>query len=112
MGMFDGHSSTPFGDTFAIGQSFVLQSARLVPNVETEFGRGTMAVLTIDGADYSLFGRGVVSQIEQQDETDLPAKVKIALRPAKPGRSPMKIIVPDRVQLTSDGFVIDDAMPF
>lgn len=118
MGMFDTQSSKPFSDAFGPGEVFTLTATRLIEGVQTEFGVGTLCILTVNGENLSLFGKGIESQIRLQEDGDLPAKVKLAYRAAKrKGQSPMKVLAPSTATLDDKHCIVEldaasDDIPF
>lgn len=106
MGMFDSDLGTPWSERFKDGDVFTLQSAKVGPRIQTEFGPNRPALLTIDGEVYSIFGTGILNQIEGMEDGDLPARVRIIRKRTKtPGQS-VKLIVPENQELG------DDDIPF
>jgi hypothetical protein len=95
MGMFDSDLGTPFSEKFKDGEVFTLQGAKVGPLISTEFGPNRPALLTIDGEVFSIFGTGIVNQIEGMEDGDLPARVMVIRKRTKtPGQS-VKLIVPE-----------------
>lgn len=91
MGMFD--KLTPFTERFQEGQPFTLQAAKLGPTIDTEYGPSRVAMLQIDGEWFSIFGQGILGQIERMASGDLPAEVKVIRQETRNGQK-VKLIVP------------------
>lgn len=94
MGMFD--NPTPFRDSFAEGEVFMLEAAKLGAPIKTDYGETAPALLKIGGKWFSLFGQGIVSQIERMEAGDLPARVAVQRGETRSGRS-VKLLVPEGV---------------
>lgn len=95
MGMFDSDIGSPFTGAYQEGEVFTLQAAKVGPRLRTDFGQNRVVLLTIDGKTYSIFGEGIVNQVEQMEKGDLPAKVKVVRIPTKTPGQEVKKIVPE-----------------
>lgn len=96
MGMFD--QVTPFTEHFREGPDhpFDLEAAKLGPVIDTDYGPNQSAHLKIGGKWFSIFGQGIVAQIERMDKGDLPATVYIGrVKSGKSGDREVKVIVPE-----------------
>lgn len=94
MGMFERPEN--WEDHFKEGDVFELESARIGKSITTKFGDATPALLKIGGKWYSLIGQGVVDQIANMEDGDLPARVIVTRVPTKSGNE-VKKIVPEGV---------------
>jgi hypothetical protein len=113
MGMFDRKIGKPFADTFKDGQVFTLEDAKIGPEIPTQFGPGRPVQLLIGGEWYSAFGSGLTGQVEDMEDGDLPAEVKMARQSTKSGNT-VKLLVPAATETTEDGRLpgAGDDIPF
>lgn len=94
MGMFE--NPVPFRDHFQEGQTFNLTDAKPGPTMQTDYGEGRPVLLKIGNQWYSIFGAGLLTQVERMAPGDLPARVSIERVPTRSGRQ-VKMLVPDGV---------------
>jgi hypothetical protein len=94
VGFFNSDLGTPFADDFKEGQAFTLEDAKLGPIIPTEHGPGQIVFLKINGKRYSIFGTGIVNQVQSMEPGNLPAEVKLIKKPTKVKGQSVKLIVP------------------
>lgn len=92
MGMLD--NPEIFSDHFKEGQVFTLSDAKVGPEISTDYGKSAPALLKIEGKWYSIFGQGIVNQVERLERGELPARVAVVRRETRSGQ-PLKLIVPE-----------------
>lgn len=90
MGMFD--DLVAWSDHFSEGDPFTLEAARVGTPIKTSYGTDAPAMLKIGGKWYSIFGSGLVSQIERMEDGDLPSEVKIIRVPTRSGNDVKKLV--------------------
>jgi len=83
-----------WADHFKEGEVFTLEAARVGPVINTDYGPSNPGLLKIEGKWYSLFGQGIVNQIDRLERGELPAAVKVVRVPTKSGQE-VKLIVPE-----------------
>lgn len=110
MGMLD--TVTPFSEAFKEGDVITLQDARVGPSIKTDYGNDSPAQLKIDGKWYSIFGQGLVAQIERMDDDDKRTmragqfRCKVARTRTRSGNE-VKVLVSADTQTDSNGAVQD-----
>lgn len=95
MGMFD--DPEKFTDHFQEGDVFYLLAAKVGNELQTIHGPGRPVLLKIRTDQgpkwFSVFGEGLLNQVERMDPGDLPADVKIDRVDTKGGQR-VKLLVP------------------
>lgn len=92
MGMLD--QPEVFSEHFKEGEVFTLSAAKIGPEIATDYGKSSPALLKIGDKWYSIFGQGIVNQVERLESGELPAKVAIVRRATRGGQQ-VKLIVPE-----------------
>lgn len=100
MGMFD--DLKPWTEHFTENEVFNLLAAKLGPKINTtDYGERPTVLLKIetpekpDGDIFSIFGDGLVAQVERMERGDLPARVAIVRQNTRSGNNQVKVIVPE-----------------
>lgn len=96
MGMLNRDLGKPWSDHFQEGDAFLLEDARVGPEIPTKHGANRPALLKIGGEWFSLWGQAIVGAVRDLEPGELPAKVKVIRVPNNtPGRDDTKMIVPE-----------------
>lgn len=83
-----------FADHFKEGEVFTLEAAKVGTPISTDYGISSPALLKIDGKWFSVFGQGILNQVERLERGELPARVALVRRATRSGQS-VKLIVPE-----------------
>jgi hypothetical protein len=108
MGMFAALPKN-FTDHFREGEVFKLDKAEVVSIPTQEYGNQDAVTMTIDGEQYSIFGAGLVGQVNRMSSNDLPARVSV--QRAKSKRGTVKMFVPEGQSLEDMGATPLDNTP-
>lgn len=97
-----GFATEPFADHFSEGDVFTLKGARIVKTGNFQYGDDRMVILQIEVSpgeikDFSIWGKYLVSQVEDAEPSDFNKRYKLITAPLSTAKTPRptKQLVPE-----------------